>query len=467
MAVSPPPLEPIVKPRVNLRILYLLGAMFGLWITTATRAANPTWLGRPFTKVLSVGDPIPGTAGATFGHIKYFTFRAGTLHIVAGENQSRNGLFRWRNGVLEKLVYTDTVAPNGSTFDTVHFATDETSGALNFVGEILFGRPGASIGLFEIRNGQLTRVFDNTSPVDGITVSSLGYPVRVGNQIVGGSNFLENGELRNGILKWDGSHLTKIIASGDDLPGSLGAFTGQPGPFQIDFDGIDVAFVATDHPQGRGTNGVYRTVGGGSLVKLVDGNDRHPSGRTYHERFAVFSSVAVAGTNQAVATHGGFVSSAGGSVFYTTPPVGLARFSNGTFDPALNRFGLNSGFQATITTNRVFDGRTLNTATWVDAEGDDLVYLLTFTDGSSAIYAAVAGGTPPPPTAPILTVPSVAGGSFMFQFPSVAGTSYRIEFQGVLGGAWTARQTLAGTGSDLTFSEPLATGGYYRVVAVP
>jgi hypothetical protein len=453
-----------VKSRVARSAASILIALAGLWVATTAKAANPTWLGRPFTKVLSVGDPIPGTAGATFGHIKYFTFRAGTLHIVAGETEGRNGLFRWRNGTLEKLVYTDTVAPNGSTYDTVHFATDETSGALNFVGEILFGRPGASIGLFEIRDGRLTKVFDNTAPVDGITLSGFGYPVRVGNQVVGGANFLENGELRNGILKWDGSHLTKIIASGDDLPGSLDAFTGQPGPFQIDFDGTDVAFVATDHPQGRGTNGVYRTVGGASLVKLVDGNDRHPSGRTYHERFAVFSSVAVAGTNQAVATHGGFVSSAGGSVFYTTPPAGLARFSNGSFDPALNRLGLNSGFQATITTNRVFDGRTLNTATWVDAEGDDLVYLLTFTDGSSAIYAAVAGGTPPPPTAPVLTVPSVAGGNLSFRFPTSTGTNYRVEYQATLGGAWTVRQTLAGTGSDLTFTEPVATGGFYRVV---
>jgi hypothetical protein len=92
----------------------------------ALAQTNPTWKGRPFVKVLAQLDPIPGASGAVFTTIERFTLRDGKLHIVAGESSNRKGLFRWHNGTLTKLVYTDTVAPTGGKFDTVYFTTDET-----------------------------------------------------------------------------------------------------------------------------------------------------------------------------------------------------------------------------------------------------------------------------------------------------------------------------------------------------
>ena len=75
---------------------------------TALAQANPTWKGRPFVKVLAKGDPIPGTAGELFNVIERFTLRDGKIHIVAGDSANKKGLFRWQNGTLTKLVYTDT-----------------------------------------------------------------------------------------------------------------------------------------------------------------------------------------------------------------------------------------------------------------------------------------------------------------------------------------------------------------------
>lgn len=100
-----------------------------------------------------------------------------------------------------------------------------------------------------------------------------------------------------------------------------------------------------------------------------------------------------------------------------------------------------------------------------DGHGDDVADLM-WINGSPAHYAiyGVTGGGVTPPPSQVLAAPSVAGGNVSFRFPTTAGTNYRVEFQGTLGGAWTLRETLAGTGSDLTFSEPVASGGFFRVV---
>lgn len=443
----------------------ILLALASLWSATAVRAANPTWLGRPMVRLLAEGDPIPGVPGATFGSFKYFTLRDGTLNVVGGPDATTHGLFRWRNGTLEKVLYRGTPVPGG-TISTVQFVTEETEGALNFMALVDGGGAFPESAFFELRGSTIARLFDANTPVDGIRLGGLAYPVRVGHQVVGNSAFTEGGILKNGILKWDGTHLTKIISSGDDLPGALGAFTGQPGYFQVDFDGVDVAFVGTDNPQGRGTNGVYRTFNGGPLVKMVDGTDLWGT-RTYHARRSDFPSVAIDGTNTVVIRTGAYVTRAGNNRFFAANTLSWAGFSGGVWDPPTAQLGLGDpilfeGFDGTL------DGQPVTSPEWVDAHGDDVAYLIRInaTPAYHAIYGVIGGGVAPPP-APVLTVPSVAGGNISFRFRTAAGTSYRVDFQDALGDAWTPRQTLAGTGSELAFSEPVASAGFYRVVALP
>ncbi len=464
-------------PSTNLRagsrtlgsLLIALAASAGL-VSSVQAQSNPVWKGRTFVRVLAKGDPIPGAAGTKFGVIERFTLRDGKIHIVAGETAAKKGLFRWQNGTLSKLVYTDTVAPTGSTFDTVYFTTDETEGALNFAAEVSFGRPGAIYGFFEWRNGVITTIFDGVRAVNGKVLNGLGYPVRVGHEVVGGSQFVEGGIPKNGIFRWDGSTLKTVIQTGDDLPGSLGGFTGTPGSYQIAFDGQDVAFVATADIQGRGLFGMYRTVQGGALIKIVDGNDKHPlqnGSKTYFQRNAKFVNIDIDGTNTFVGMSEMAAAVGGGLNSY----YGLGvRFSDGTLDPSKAIFGDNGTveqlIQATDTNPGKFDGQFASALIQVDGQGDDVALLLKLADGTDAIYAAVGGGTVVPPTEVKLgAVTSVGGGPLSFSLPTQTGVTYILESKASLNDAtWTVVQTITGDGSEKKLQAALAgITGFFRV----
>lgn len=433
---------------------------------------NPVWKGRPFVKVLAQLDPIPGSSGAQFTTIERFTLRDGKIHIVAGESANQKGLFRWHNGTLTKLVYTDTPAGTGNNFDTIHFTTDETEGALNFVGEVRFGRPGFVYGLFEWRDGVITKVFDTANPIGGKSLMGWGYPVRVGHEVVGSSQFLENGEMKNGILRWDGTTLRTVVQTGDDLPGSLGGFTGHPGRYQIAFDGQNVGFVASAHPQGQGPYGVYRAGPDGTLTQLVDGNDPFPWGGTYSGSGLEFVNVDLDGSHSFVGM-GDLVSATGtGNSFYFGPQ----RITGGTLNFTTAPWG-SDGIQEEVLpyyepgsvplVRAQLDGKVWTRIQQVDGQGDDVAFLVTFDDFTQAIYAAI-GATVTPPTAPVLGIPTLAGGNVRLRFPSTAGKTYRVEFKGSLGDMdWASKGDLIGTGAELEFSETAAIAGFYRVTLVP
>ena len=160
----------------------ILIALAGLWIATTAKATNPTWLGRAMVRLVAEGDPIPDVPGATFRNFKYFTLRDGTLNIVGGPDAATHGLFRWKNGTLEKVLYRGTPVPGG-TISTVQFVTEETEGALNFAALVDGTEPFAEPAFFELRGTTITRLFDASTPVDGISLGGLAYPVRVGHQV--------------------------------------------------------------------------------------------------------------------------------------------------------------------------------------------------------------------------------------------------------------------------------------------
>ncbi len=459
---------------------------FGLFALAAAAAsaepalaqANPEWLGRPFVKVVAQGDPIPGTPGATFGLIEHLTLRDGTIHFVAGENLNKKGLFRWRNGVVTKLVYTDTLAPNGKPFDTVDSTTDETEGALNFGAVAGAGQPDALAGLFEWRNGVITTIFDGQQAVDGkLLHGGLGYPVRVGHQLAGSALFTENGVEKNGIFRWDGTTLRTVVQTGDDLPGSLGGFLGTPRGHQIAFDGQSVGFVAAAGSPGVGPVGMYRAGPDGVLTKLVDGNDVGPGGKTFFQRNRPFINLDLDGTNSFLGVTGRVAATGKGNSFYyqyVSTPGEIVRFSDGAIDIPSGSFGDNNtlefvlmAFEADFVTPTQLDGQRWELKT-MDGHGDDVAALVSLRTASGfnkpAIYAAV-GATTRPPVAPILAAPTLADGSVTLRFASLAGKTYRVEFRAALGDpTWTARGDLAGTGAELTFSETAGTAGFYRVL---
>ncbi len=462
--------SPIDSLRRGFGLVALVAA--GTAALTASAQANPTWKGRPFVKVLAQLDPIPGAGGAQFTTIERFTLRDGKLHIVAGESANRKGLFRWQDGVLTKLVYTDTPAGTGNNFDTIHFTTDETEGALNFVGEVFFGRPGFVYGLFEWRNGTITKVLDTATEFGGKTALGFGYPVRRGHEVVFGSQFFEGGAMKNGIFRWNGTAAQTVVQTGDDLPGSLGGFTGQPDRYQIAFDGQSVGFVASADPQGKGPYGVYRAAADATITKLVDGNDPSPWGGLYADSGLDFVNVDLDGTNSFVGM-GDLAAAAGtGNSFY----FGSQRITGGTLNASVAPWG-SDGVQEEVlpfyepgSRPRVrakLDGKVWTRIRQVDGHGDDVAFHVTFDDFTQAIYAAI-GATVQPPVAPVLAAPTLADGSVTLRFASLAGKTYRVEFRAALGDpAWTARGDLAGTGAELTFSETAASAGFYRVTLLP
>lgn len=352
------------------------------------------------------------------------------------------------------------------------FTTDETEGALNFGGEVRFGRPGAISGLFEWHDGVITTVFDGAREVDGKVLLGLGYPVRVGHEVAGATMFFEQGAMKNGVFRWDGTTLRTVVQTGDDLPGSLGGFTGHPGQYQIAFDGQNVGFVASADPQGKGPYGVFRAGSDGTITKLVDGNDPFPWGGTYAASGLEFVNVDLDGANSFVGV-GDLASAAGtGNSFYFGPQ----RITGGTLNSTVAPWG-SDGTQEEVlpfyepgTTPPVrakLDGKVWTAIKQVDGHGDDVALLVTFDDFTQAIYAAI-GTTVTPPTAPVLAAPTLADGSVTLRFASLAGKTYRVEFRVALGDPnWTARGDLAGTGSELEFNEAAGSAGFYQVTLLP
>ena len=364
------------------------------------------------------------------------------------------GVFRWRDGTLTSLVYTNTVGPSGAKFDTVHAVTDETGGALNFFGEVSYGKPGFIYGLFELRSGNVTTVFDTDNPYNGITFMGFGYPVRVGNEVVWGGQFNGANGQKSGIFRWDGTILRKLVDSDTDLPGSLGNYGGSP-PYGFSFDGQTVAFIGQeDTGMANAPRGVYRVAADSTVTKVVDENDPFPPvpTKSYRERFQTFVTMDLDGTNTFFATSG-MVAAGGGNrnAYYTLG----TRVTNGVTQQVLR--SVVSGQQTLL------DGRTFNTLTQVDGQGDDVAFLVNFTDGTRGIYAAVGSGASPVNVT--LGRPTFASGTVRFRIPTLTGKSYIVEFNPTLSaGTWTTRTTLAGTGADLEFSEAISGGaGYYRV----
>lgn len=427
---------------------FLMPVLSGILLGAET---NPQWQGRTFVRVLQQGDPIPGsTDGSVFLNLDHFTLRDQTLHVIAGPSTQSKSLYRWRDGQLKVLVDNRTQSPTGSPFDTIHFTTDETDGALNFVGEVFFGRPGFVYGLFEWRDGVITKVLDTATAVDGKTFLGFGYPVRVGTQVVFGSQYFEGGAMRNGIFRWDGTTLHTVIRSGDDLPGALGAFAGQPDRFQIAFDGTDVAFVATDSPQGRPPSGMYRTIGG-SVVKLIDGTDPSGFGMSYAEAGIPFINVDLDGSYTFLGL-GQPVAAAGNNRYYGP---GVRYTPNGA-----------EVITETVLPTVPLDGQPWTEVTQVDGHGDDVAFQVKLANGYRALYAAIGSGTLP--LAPVLQIATSPEGGPRLRFTSAPGTKYVLETRASLVGPdWTTASELLGTGSDLEFQPTLESGGFFRVRVGP
>lgn len=95
------------------------------------------------------------------------------------------------------------------------------------------------------------------------------------------THFFENCQLETGIFRWNDEALKTNIQCGNNQPGSLDGFTGQPGQYQLAFDRHKIGIVATEKVQGDGVAGICSAADDGTIPKLIGGNDVGPRGKTY------------------------------------------------------------------------------------------------------------------------------------------------------------------------------------------
>lgn len=386
---------------------------YGLFVTSQVavirvQSAVPdaTWLDRPFQRVAIEGQAVPDAQGHTFNGwtspalTPRITFRDGRIHFVAGTTAGVRSLFRWDNGVLDTLVFTNTPRPDAGTFHDVFYPTDEGAGQVNFV--------GAGSGMYTYSSGTITSHIGTNTPAPGRPGAYLGGPGSFGRRgpgialdapVVDAPGSFN--ALGAGIYFHDGSTLTRIADDTTDLPGAVAGYGGRPSPNAVNFDGTTIVFSTLASLAAGAPGGFYKATRDGTITKLADYTDNRPGGTL---KFSGFGDIDVDGeyifavANSTVwrfmpdgtvtnVGSGMFVSAAGPrTAYYGNQSSLLRRWSNGT------NLNVLSGGSA-------LDGKQVSQVLAVDGHGDDVAVLVKFADLTHGIY--LAGG--PAPTVPVIT----------------------------------------------------------------
>lgn len=386
-------------------------------VTVCTPGLDATWQGRAWVRILGSGDPVPGT-GKTFGPLAapfqpLFTVRDQTVHLVArgDDNIPRNpvvqrGLFRWRDGTLQTLVYTNTPRPGGGFFDDVFYPTDEGAGVVNF----------ASGFMYSLAGGAVTELLGAAVPAPGrapmVMLGSGSYARRGGAVAISSTigtrePFTVGGY---GIYLHDGTTLSRVADDTTDLPGVMTGYSGRPTEDAINFDGETIVFSTLD-PASR-TAGVYKATRGGVVTKLADTGDLFPGSTN---RYAGFGDVDVeGGWVFAVANDG--VGRPNRVIAFDEGGVGRV-IANGDYlvagGPRQVWFGGNSSIQRwtdgllepVATTASILDCRSVSGFFDVEAHGEDVAIGVSFRDGGQAVYFNIGR---PTTGAPRILVPPLA-----------------------------------------------------------
>lgn len=443
-------------------------------VLVCSGAPEAVFLGRPWVKIVDDAMSVPGYTNllGDWKTIKpRFTLRNKTVHLAAhaGEalitspfggkfSQSLGSLLRWRNGVLDTLVFTNTTAPDGTKFLDVFYPTDETDGAMNFSG---YSRDGDHFALYEIRGGQITQLADNSTvrPRGGGTFTGFGSLVRQGSVLTfGAGSTLGAGHyaIVNGVIK-------VLADEAADLPGLAGNFAGLPSNF-VGFDGTSLVFAALDlglTPK----PGIYRADLAGNLVKIAD-IDTTASGST--RKFTRFGASDVAGGYVFFSTDRGLYAAApdgtltglGGSDILSAASPDLVYFASGA---SVVRVKMGGAVPEEVLPDAAqMDCRQVRSVWQVDAQGDDIAIGVDFTDGSTGIFANLRPASASP--GPQLGQAIFVRGQLQFALPTEAGKSYQVEFRATLNGAWTVVQTITGDGTAKTLTFAVSgRSGFYRV----
>ncbi len=435
-------------------------------------ASEAVWLGRPFIKLVDEATTVPGE-GHSFKSFAApfeprFTLRDQTVHLVAPAatvnfNPAR-GLFRHEAGVLKTLVFTNTVAPDGTPFTDTFYPTDLGDGAINFSGS---SQEGAKQGFYELRGGVVTKILDNTDPIPGGSGTFLGFggTARRGGRAVGA------GQTSSGLTAMfllDGVTVTKIADSDTDLPGVVTGFGGITGVGVFGFDGATAVFGTQTGFAPNGASAVIAYTVGSGFEKVADSSDFMPGDAGRFNGFAdsdvdggsvfftaftssnqkrLFSRTP-AGSTVSAANNVGLISAAGARSVYYTANNGLSRWTDGYIE-------------AVVVPGNTIDGKTVQSVFGVSGQGDDVAVGIRFGDATHGVYLAAG---PQPAAAPQLVTDLPASRTFL------QGSNSRLTIVatgGALAYQWSKDSVRidGATGPFLAFpAVALADAGKYKVV---
>lgn len=402
-------LTTIYSGRWSVRVSNSAGAVVSesALLTVCAPELNHTWKGRSWVKILASRDPVPDY-DTTFGPMKsphepLFTLWNQTVNVVARGNDDQagdvinRGLFRWRDGQLTTLVFTNTPRPNGGDpFQDVFYPTDEGDGAVNFHGG----------SMYELRGGVLQEVISSTTPVPGLpgaTFGPSGSYARRGNGVLISST-IKTGTPpdRAGMFLRLGTDLIRLADDTTDLPGILTGYAYRATEDSVNYDGTTAVFSTMTSLSGEG--GVFKVLNANlssrQIIKLADTADLLPGltnalvsfGDVDVDGGTVFAVIGVrngaSSQNRIVAFEadgtvrlvglGDYLVAAGPKQVYFGNNNAIQRWTDGVLEPVID-------------TSAVLDCRRAKRFFDVDAQGDDVSIGVEFTDGTVGVYANFGG----------------------------------------------------------------------------
>jgi hypothetical protein len=374
----------------------------------------------------------------------------GGVVTIGGEKS----VWRWAGGKLEQIVNSTTPGIDGINFSWVDAVTIESAGAFNFV---------VRNRLYEAAGGVITSI-----PTPGLSVGAV---ARSGNQVA----FVGNGGgIQNGLYLWDGTILRTLVAPTLDLPGRL---TRMESVRALEFDGERVVLLAFEGQQGAA---LAVTVGASPTLKLcAETGGTGPNAQTYRGLYDVslrgdliflVAELSSMGTSVVSIERTGKTTRLGSGFSIDLVSAQLAASREREFHhvnaAAVERWS-DAQFERYLGPGEALDGKTIKRFTSLDAQGEDVVAAVEFTDGTAALCGLLRDATPPVPLA--IGDLILAGPDLNLTVPSVAGKSYTLESKLALSDpGWVAVQTVPGTGAPILFSvKPEGSTGFFRVVQQP
>jgi len=438
-------------------------------VTVRAKGTEALWLNRPFVKIADDRQmPVPNGGGHVFtnwangAYTPLLTFRDGQVIFVAGSSAGVRSLFRWTNGVLSTLIFTNTPNPLGGVFGDIFYPTDEGNGVVNFA-----GNSAVNGGMFAWSATGISNVINANTIAPGQVYpfgGSGSYGRRNNGVAISSTLFSSPGSysiVGTGMYFHDGTNIARLCDNTTDLPGALTGYSGRPTANSVNFDGTNVVFSTIT---GGGPGGFFKSTPGGTITKLADHTDPLPEDS--FSTFGGFGDLDLDGglifgvANGAIYAFdgAGSVTNIGyGSNLSAAGPRSVYYHNGSTL------YRWNDGVRTTVLPyGAVVDGKSMTSIFGMDAQGDDVCVLLRFTDNSYGIYiVSGTASTLPVITSEPLDFNVVENGTANF-YVSAAGA-------GPLAYQWfNGSSPLAGrTNASLILSnvQPADVGGYSVVVS--